>query len=132
MSWPELENVLSDVVDDTFGEAFEFRPMARANVNVGSKADPGRTATRCRGVFGDRAYTLPELGKVGNPPRHQAGPMLSLTNPMLSIDMRQLADPIRAGDRFKRIATGDVYEVSDVQPDGQGRKRLELTCAGSE
>ena len=34
-----LEDMVSDAIDATFGEAFEFRPMAAGNVNAAPAAD---------------------------------------------------------------------------------------------
>lgn len=133
MSWPDLENLLSDVVDGTYGELLEFRPMAdSSSVNSRPSADGSRAISDVKAVFSDRAYAMPELDKTGTGLRHQSGPMMSLTNPMISIDVRQLASQVQRKDRFLRKATGDVYEVTDIQPDGQGRKRLELVHVKTE
>ena len=125
-AWPAIEDALSDAVDAAFAEDLEFRPMV-ALPNARPAADPDRSERDVTGVFDEKASQIEaegaglyELGRVSHG--------LSTQKPLASIDVRQFADgelPRRL-DRIKRTATADVYEIAEVEPDGQGRLRLML------
>ena len=118
---------VSDAVDASLGsETFEFRPMKKLTVNDPPTTDDARSTRTIIGLWGGPAQDL-DLDQ-DRPVRTRVyggdGKMrVSSLSPRLSIDVRQfLADEMpRVSDHFARAATNDVYIVTDVQPDNQGR-----------
>ena len=120
---------LNDELDAEFGELFEFRPMAKANVNMHPQADPERSSKDVYGRYLAKHLPMAALDenarRKGTYYEHAGG---SMTAPAVSIDDAEFADgaPARQFDRLMRKDTGDVFEISDVQPEGQGRRRYVL------
>lgn len=129
-----LEDQLSDVVDGMFAEPFTFLPMTQPTVNSRLAADPGRAQQTVSGVLDDRnpgSTSFARLGKTSGGAATSGGPpQFSTTSPMLFIDERRFAGgvmPARRLDRFRRNDTGDVFEVTNIERDGQGRWKLAMT-----
>jgi len=124
--WADMEDDVSAVVDATFGELWEFRPMARLTVNDPVSIDQTRTVREVTGIYGAPASEVNLLSSKPARSKVLGGDgqgVASLMMPRVSFDDSQFASdeiPI-AGDRLMRKTTGDVYSVSDAQPDGQGR-----------
>lgn len=131
MAWGDLENEMSDVLSGEFAEAVRHVPMARSGVNARPAADADRAAYETKGIF-DWGYLKIELNKGHDKAR--AAPMAhhATRNPTLSIDVRDFTQDVRRGDRFVLIdRAGDLtFEVSSVEPDGQGRIILQLNQCG--
>lgn len=132
MTWAEMENMVSEKVDATFGEAFEFRPMRQLTVNDRVQTDHDRSVRDVTGIFA--APTTDHELDVGRQTRtHVYGgdgmARVILQQPRISFDERQFTTGAlpRRLDQFKRAATGMIYSVEDVQPDGQGR--MVCVCA---
>jgi hypothetical protein len=127
--WGEQANALSDAVDEAFGEAFVFRPMARATPNERLAPDASRAVRTIVAVFSAPHLGIAEIGRErradGRWGRSAGG---SSSEPSISVDARAFVagEEPRRGDRFERTATGDVCEAKDVQPDGQGRMVITL------
>lgn len=133
-----LEDALSDAVDATFGELFDFIPMAQVNVNGRPAPDGSRTVQRFTAVIDNRdpgSTSFERLGSTGGGHASKGGPpSFTATNPMLFFETRHLAantNPRRL-DRVKRIDTGEVYEIKAVEQDGQGRLKAGLTKVAQE
>ena len=125
-NWAAMEDFASGVVDETFGENFEFRPMTQITVNDPVCADPMRSVIAVRGIYG--APSSEVQMNVVKPSRTKilggdGQTIVSMSAPRISAEERNFTagELPKAGDRFLRVATNDVYSVMDVQPDGQGR-----------
>lgn len=122
-----LENELSESCDEQFGEAFQFRPMV-AGAGGGRRAtDAGRAVKAVTGIFDDRSFNSQALGAV-----ERTASQITLRHAWLSIDRRQFTagqEP-RRFDRFARTGTSRLYEVAEVQEDGEGRFRIRLADVG--
>lgn len=129
-----FEDQLSDAVDGMFAETFTFLPMAQPTVNSRLAADGSRSQQTVSGVLDDRnpgSTSFARLGKSSGGVATSGGPpQFSTTSPMLFIDERRFAGGVMAArrlDRFCRVATGDVYEVTGIERDGQGRWKIGMT-----
>lgn len=134
----ELENELSDAIDDTFGEGFTFLPMIQATVNSRREPDPDRPSVPVQAVIDERnpgSSSFARLGATSGGTAASGGaPQFTATNPMLFLEERRMAAAGRPRryDRFRRDDTGHVYEVTDVHQDGQGRLKLGLALVKRE
>lgn len=125
-AWPAIEDGLSDAVDAAFAEGLELRPMI-ALPNARPSSDPDRSTRLVSGVFDEKSSKVEAQG-AGLHEFARVSHGLATQKPIASIDQRQFANgelPRRL-DRLQRVATGDVYEISEVDPDGQGRLKLIL------
>lgn len=132
-----LEDRLSAAVDAVFGESFRFIPMRQPTPNSRREADPGRAERTVIGVFDDRNPGSSSFARLGNTKGGVASsggaPQFTSSNPMLFLDEVQMGGTrIERLDRFRRIDTGDVYEVTDITKDGQGRRKLVLAKVGKD
>ena len=118
-----LENRLSDTIDGEFGEAFEFRPHIVPVPGAKAVPDGSRAVRDVIGVFDEPSFTSTEVGA-----EVRGGSRVSMRKLSLSIDTRQFAtsEGPRRLDRFARLATGALYEVTDVKQDGEGRFKMML------
>lgn len=126
---------LNRSLDREFGEAFEFRPMRRANVNVAPALDDTRAIRQVTGRF--LARHLPMAAINENARRKGAyheSAQGSMTEPKVSIADTEFAEDEmpRHLDRLKQIDTGAIYEISDSAPDGQSRTTYMLKRVGRE
>jgi len=130
--WADLEDSISETVDLTFGETFEFRPMTQLTVNDPVAEDVTRAVRTVEGIY-SAPSTEVTLGNTKPTRTKVLGgdgmTLVSLTAPRASFDERAFAagERPRKGDRFSRVATLDLYQVIDIQPDGQGRLVLVLS-----
>lgn len=134
-----LEDQLSDVVDTMFAETFDFLPMTQPTVNSRLAADAGREMQTVVAVLDDRnpgSTSFARLGKTSGGVASSGGPpQFSTTSPMLFVDERRFSGglmPARRLDRFRRAQTGDVFEVTGLERDGQGRWKIGLTKVAKE
>lgn len=118
-----LENKLSDAVDATFGEQFQFQPMVPGASGGRPSADESRATRQVIGVFDDRSFSSKSFGDVA-----RTAMQVTLRHQWLSIDKRQFLDGQmpRQKDSFKRLDTGTTYSVAEVTQDGEGRYKLRL------
>lgn len=122
-----LENELSESCDEQFGEAFELRPMTAGAGGGRRTVDAGRAVKTVTGIFDDRSFNSQALGAV-----ERTATQITLRHAWLSVDRRQFTvgqEPRRA-DRFARTGTGRLYEVAEIQEDGEGRFRIRLADVG--
>lgn len=128
-----FEDELSDAIDGTFGEQFEFIPMVQPNVNARPGPDHSRAVQLITAVIDDRnpgSTSFERLGSTGGGHAVKPGaPKFTASNPMLFFDSRQLmpgSNPVRL-DRFRRLDNGATYEITALDQDGQGRLKAALT-----
>lgn len=134
-----LENTLSCAIDHMFGESFRFLPMTQATVNSRLAPDTTRDSAEIRAVLDDRnpgSTSFERLGRSsGGIASKSQTPQFATSNPMLFVDERQFfpaAMPARRLDRIKRTETGDVYEITGLEKDGQGRWKIGLVKVAKE
>lgn len=121
-----LTDVVESTVDSVFAdtELFEFRPakVSADSVNGRPEADPDRpVAPGVAAIFDSRPLEIDESG--GKRDR----PGFATTMPQISVLVANLPWEVRQGDEVKRNATGDVYRVTEIEPDGQTRVNLQVT-----
>jgi hypothetical protein len=118
-----LEDAVSDACDATFGEYFDVQEMVTApNVRpTAAAADP----VRVTGIFDDRERAQMLQGFRGG---YGNGPGVTSPSPRVSIDIRAFGGAPVADRLWQvtRVDTGEVFEVSDAKPDGEGRVLFHL------
>ncbi len=121
----ELEDAVSEACDALYGEDFVTRPML-AGVNVKAVPDPERVSVGFRGIFDERGlHHEASSGGLTDFKRISVG--RDDTAPALSVDDRELTRLARRPrDQIVRLATGSVYDISRLVPDGLGRTILKL------
>ncbi|MCT8970587.1 head-tail joining protein [Microbaculum marinisediminis] len=119
-----LAGIVEPIVDTTFGdeERFDFRPAKMSDsVNGRPSADPGRPlATDVAAIFDSAPLDVDESG--GKRDR----PGFATTTPQVSVLVSAVPWEIRRGDEVKRKATGEVFRVTEIEPDGLTRVNLHL------
>jgi hypothetical protein len=109
----------SAAVDAIYGESFQLIAMkAAADVNASRLADAARPS-----FFAIGAYLAPfksilphARGSIQDDNAHK----FAASTPMVSIDNANLQWPVETGDRVLRMATGDLFEVSNRCPTASG------------
>lgn len=121
--------VSSASVDEVYGEAWTYMPMASDDPNARFSPDPVRPVLPIVGAFVD-LYARSFSG----PARHQGvkaeQPGHASDRPLLDLDLAQLPYRPRAGDFAVRLKNGLRYKVAEVRPDGTGRAQLDLNLLG--
>lgn len=110
------------------GEAWEFRPMAGAVGGGRRTVDATRSTATVTAVLRSPLARSTEFGSEarGSVPR-------SIDKPELWMDTRQMPGVVpQRFDRFVRADTGEIYEVADVQRDGEGWLKMPCKLIGSE
>lgn len=123
MSWHAHMQKLNNVVDRTFAESFEFQPMAEGrSVNSRRQFDLSREPRTIQGVFDSRhaEYGSGDRAVYGFD-RHHAGHGGGQTRLSFQLASFLPEERPRRGDVFKRLFTADLFEVSEIAEDGQGR-----------
>ncbi len=137
--WSEAEDILSDDMTDEFGDVqIRHIPMRRPDVNSRSEADPSRPVQSTNASFPSRPLigifdnTSSEifLGKGHSESRAVPATKVSSSAPRLSIERRDFVSDVLAADLIAFLDRGTLYEVTDVQADGQGRVNLFLAQRG--
>lgn len=124
----KLEDRVALELNRVMGEEFEFRPMAGGVGGGRRTADNSRSTATVTAVLRTPLHRSSEFGSEarGSVPR-------SIEKPELWMDSRQMpgVTPQRL-DRFVRADTGEIYEVADVQRDGEGWLKLPVKHIGDE
>ncbi len=121
----ELEDRLSAAVDAHFGEDFVHLPMMQATPNSRREPDASRSSSPFVAVIDDRnpgSTSFARLGSTSGGIAHHGGaPQFTTSQPKLFVEASAFAsEPVRL-DRIQRVDTGDVYEITNLAKDGQGR-----------
>lgn len=110
------------------GEAWQFRPMTAGPGGGRRTADATRATATVTAVLRTPLARSTEFGSEarGSVPR-------SIEKPELWMDTRQMPGVVpQRFDRFARTGTGEIYEVADVQRDGEGWLKMPCKLIGSE
>ncbi len=111
-----------------FGEPVLYQPMISAGpLGPLDSRIPGADPFQITGVFDSEYLELQPLaiGDMIGMPSH-----ITSARPVLGIQLSQFTTPPAQGDQLTVIATGRVYVVQEVQPDGHGGAKLPLNEAG--
>ena len=124
-----LENAAFKELERVYGETFEFRPFTSAPGGGRREPDGTRDVRRVVGIHESKPFKSTEFGSEA---RGSIPAMLDREH--LSFDIRQfLAEHLpKALDRFKRLDTREVFEVSSIDRDGEGRLKLTVKTLGFE
>lgn len=107
---------MDQTVDRIYAEDFSFAPMV-TTPNSRPQPDASRAkVASLQAAFLDAGELL-KVGESGGPDRSSSQPMISVVDSLLPQGVRQ-------GDRFTRLKTGKVYEVTRTDPDGVNRSLL--------
>ncbi len=110
-------------------EAFEHRPQTAAPGGGRRSADASRPIRTLTAVFEIKEHRSTEFGSEAR------GSMpATLQKTLAHLDTSQLAGGSRPErlDQLVRTQTGDIYEISQVERDGEGRLKLSLKHIGKE
>lgn len=132
-----LEDRLSAAIDGHFGERFIFMPMAQPTVNSRLGPDSSRSQFEFVAVLDDRnpgSTSFERLGRTSGGASTKGGkPEFTTSNPMLFFDGAAFGGGLpRRLDRFQRVDTGAVYELTAIEKDGQGRHKASLVKVAQE
>jgi hypothetical protein len=93
----------------------------------------------CQQVFGEAwEYLLPDqtwlpISGVYDEAYHATTPGemdIDTTNPVLGVSVADFPALPQQGERLRRVATGEQFDIRDPRPDGHGHLLLFLTFAG--
>jgi hypothetical protein len=109
----------SAAIDDTMGELVTVTPASVPQVNFPSVADSSKAVT-VTAVFTSKAETV-WMGNEGRISGHSVSPLIQTSKPIFSFAYDALPFPIRQSYRITRNCSGEVFEVTNIEPDGVAR-----------
>ena len=124
-----LENAAWSAWDRVMGEEFEHRPYVPAPGGGARTADGTRAIRTLACVLEIREHRATEFGTEA-----RGSTPATMQKTWAHMDTTQLGASPRPQrhDRLARTATGDVYEIAQVERDGEGRLKLQLKHIGKE
>ncbi len=122
----DLEDEVSDMVDEVFGDQYRFLPMMQDTVNSPVAPDTQRAVREpVIGIYSGPTRVLPELGAKTVTQGFASGhaPNMTTQETRIGFDLSEFAagQLPRRLDRFLDLGNGKLWSVSDVQPDSEGR-----------
>jgi hypothetical protein len=130
-NWRAGMGDVSAAIDDTMGECVTVIPVTVPAVNFPGIPDRSRAVT-VMAVFTRQAKTL-IMGE--NHGRTRGGvsvsPLISTSEPVVSFSYGVLPFPILQGYQIERC-NGELFEVTDVKPDGVARIVCPVNQLGRE
>ncbi|EAQ35764.1 hypothetical protein NB311A_05088 [Nitrobacter sp. Nb-311A] len=122
----DLAAMLSDTVNDCFGETFRFEAFKPVDdVDLPTVADATRPTFEAVGIWADQSSSELPHARMG--PDRRAHGWTAGHPTVLMADARMPWRP-RAGDQITRLADGTVYRISKPpRPDGMGHTTIPLT-----
>lgn len=121
-SWFDAEAESLRAQIEEFGEEFNCFPHTTQRINFPTVPDPSRPSYSFEGIFERDAKNVAlGLGEVNVSTRH-----LCVT--ALVCDVEGIAQ----GDRLQHKDTGELFEVTDVRPDGLSGVELRMTQLGRQ
>lgn len=124
-----FEDGLSAACDKAFGARFELRPMKYGPGGGKRLPDPDRTSKTVTAIYVAPLYKSTEFG---NEARGSAPVLLEKTR--ISVTQEQLGAYGRPKqfDVAKRLETGELFEVSTIEQDAEGRFEIGIKLIGRE
>lgn len=116
----------SEGIDDVFGEAWQYQPMAKTDSNGRAVPDPSRAIVeRLIAVYiapYARAFSgvTKKQGVTPERPGHASD------RPVCDLALWRLPYPPQNDDRLLRLKTGDLFKIAEPRPMGVGRSALDL------
>lgn len=113
--------------DRVMGERFDYHPMAQSSDrNAPRVIDAARSV-----VLNLLAPWVDGASRFHSGPPKEPGviaerPGIASTRPAVSLDLARLPYPPKVGDQLRRLVTGALYQVAEVQPSAPGFARLDL------
>lgn len=118
-----------------FGQPVLYQPMMQAGPYgpLDSRV-PAAPAFAITGVFDSEYLSLQplavgDLASGGHPSMVAVPSQISGTRPVLGVQLSQFTTAPAQGDLLTIVATGAVYVVQEVRPDGHGAAKLPLNEA---
>lgn len=118
-TWRAGMQEVSAAIDESFGELVTVTPADVQRPNFPSEADPSKAVT-VTAVFSSKAKTI-LMGGEGKLGGHSLSPLVETSEPIFSFSYGVLPFPIRQSYRITRLCSGEVFEVTNVKPDGVAR-----------
>lgn len=119
-SWFDAEAMSLQESINEFGECFVIQPFRTMQVNFPTSADPTRKQRSFSAVFERDAKNMSVgMQEVTVSTRHLCVTALVCDIP----DVRQ-------GDRLTHLLTGEMFELTDVRPDGLSGVELRMVQLG--
>jgi hypothetical protein len=126
-----MRDEVSAAIDESFGECVTVTPVNVPSPNFQSIPDESRAATVVA-VFTHKAETAIMGGNHGRDSgRVSVSPLVSTSKPAFSFGYGVLPFRLLQGYRIERC-NGDVYEITDVKPDGVSRIEVSVNQMGKE
>lgn len=114
-------------VGRVMGEAFAYIPMTTpADRNARPTADPERAVVDAFTAVPGFPSARAESGPVRTPGVTAERPGHASTRPFISFPLARLPYAARKGDRVKRLATGELYQIAELLPSAPGHVRADL------
>jgi hypothetical protein len=130
-SWQAGMLDVSAAIDEVMGECVTVIPVTVPAPNFQGIADESRAVT-ATAVFTHKAETVIMGGNHGRDSgRVSVSPLVSTSKPVFSFGYGVLPFPLLQGYRIERC-NGDLYEVTDVKPDGVSRIDVSVNQMGKE
>jgi|GEM_PF-2550117 hypothetical protein len=126
-NWRAGMQAVSAAIDQSFGERLTLIACL-ARPNFPTEPDASIKPVALQGVFSLRSELAFKSG--GSPGRGEAPGLIESRKPVASFSHADLPWQINRGDRVKRETTGEMYEVTRVEPDGVSRVTLHLVELG--
>jgi hypothetical protein len=131
VNWRAGMGDVSAAIDESFGEVVKVIPAEASKPNFPTIPDPSRAVT-VTAVFTRQAKTVIMGDNHG---RTRGGvsvsPLVSTSEPVFSFGYGVLPFPILQGYQIERC-NGELFEVTDVKPDGVARIVCPVNQLGRE
>ena len=125
---------MADAINDTMGERITVTPYV-AKPNFPAAPDATLPAFDIVAVFRNRAsvaFDSKGSKRVSNRHDIDVAQLIRTSTPTLSFKTCELPFPLRQHYRIQRCATGDVFEITDIKPDGVSRIEADVVMLGRQ
>jgi hypothetical protein len=121
-------------IDETMGELVEVTPIdsAATKPNFSAVMRPDK-AVRAIAVFTStptHVFGKPSGGKYAG--SYEVAPLITTSKPVFSFAYGALPFPLRQHCRIERCCSGELFEITDIQPDGVSRIACTVVRLGLE
>ncbi|CCD97762.1 hypothetical protein [Bradyrhizobium sp. STM 3809] len=118
-NWRQGMQEVCAAIDETFGELVEVTPAIAPKPNFPTEVLPEKAVT-VTAVFTQKAETV-IMGKEHHVGGHSLSPLVSTSKPVFQFGYGVLPFPMQQGYRIMRLCSGELFEATDVRPDGVAR-----------
>ena len=113
---------MANAIADTMGECISITPMVSLP-NFPAGPDPARQTITVTGVYTHKpvlAFSDKRSQRTSGALDIDLAPLISTSSPRFCVRSCELPWPVRRQDRITLLRTGEVYEVTQAQPDSIG------------